>query len=337
MTDKQKRTIYDIAERVSASPSTVSAALNGSWKKRRIKKETAERIIQAARDFGYSANLQARGLRTSNSGLVALLIPDYNRFFSNIAQTFSREVRARGQCPVIVSTDRDPEEEGTTVADLTAYSIDALFVAGAAAPDEISRQCQAARIPHVFVDQPCSLAASVVTDNRNGARILTDEIMASMVPESLAAGEGPYFIGGDRGLPATANRIEGYKAALYARLGAAPEDHILATSYDVGAATLTIADLYAHLGRLPAGLFINSDSVFEGVLRFLATLPEAELQRCAVGCFDYEPFGQLLRFPVHMIRQRHQMLIQRAFALLEAGGPPSVEIVQPELYRAGSR
>ena len=132
MTDKQKRTIYDIAERVGASPSTVSAALNGSWKKRRIKKETAERIIQAARDFGYSANLQARGLRTSNSGLVALLIPDYNRFFSNIAQTFSREVRARGQCPVIVSTDRDPEEEGTTVADLTAYSIDALFVAGAA-------------------------------------------------------------------------------------------------------------------------------------------------------------------------------------------------------------
>ena len=95
MTDKQKRTIYDIAERVGASPSTVSAALNGSWKKRRIKKETAERIIQAARDFGYSANLQARGLRTSNSGLVALLIPDYNRFFSNIAQTFSREVRAR--------------------------------------------------------------------------------------------------------------------------------------------------------------------------------------------------------------------------------------------------
>jgi LacI family fructose operon transcriptional repressor len=49
----QKQTIYDIAQQVGASPSTVSAALNGTWKARRIKEETAQRFIALARQMGY--------------------------------------------------------------------------------------------------------------------------------------------------------------------------------------------------------------------------------------------------------------------------------------------
>jgi len=338
MTDTQKKTIYDIAKRAGASPSTVSAALNGTWKKRRIAQATAERIIAIAREHGYSANLQARALRTSRSGLVALLMPEYNRFFSNIAQTFSREVRARNQCPVIISTERDPEEERSTVADLTSWSIDAIFFVGSVAPDDLSRQCRAAAIPHVFVDQPCDIAPSVVTDSRTGARILTREIIASMAARGTTLGPGPrdtiYFLGGDQTLPSTKNRVAGFSEEMYAQVGRVAPDQILASTYDLDAATRSITELYTRLGGLPAGLFINSDSVFEGALRFLATLPEHELSACAFGCFDYEPFGQLLRFPVHMMRQRHKMLVQRAFALLEADSPPVIEQVQPELYRA---
>ena len=334
----QKETIYDIAQRAGASPSTVSAALNGTWKKRRIAKATAERIIAIARNQGYSANLQARALRTSRSGLVALLVPEYNRFFSNIAQTFSEEVRARNQCPVIISTGRNPEEERTTVADLTSWSIDAIFFVGAVAPEELSLQCQATQIPHVFVDQPCALAPSVVTDNRTGAHILTRQIIASMAERGLQLGPDPrdtiYFLGGNRLLPSTRNRVEGFSEAMYAQVGHLHPDQIIAETYDLDAATASISALYDRIGGLPRGLFINSDSVFEGALRFLAKLPEAELRDCAMACFDYEPFGQLLRFPVHMMRQRHKMLVQRAFALLESDSSPVIEMVQPELYPA---
>lgn len=340
MADNQKNTIYDIAKRAGASPSTVSAALNGTWKKRRIAEATAQRIIEIARDHGYSANLQARALRTSRSGLVALLLPEYNRFFSNIAEAFSQEVRARNQCPVIISTERDPEEERSTVADLMAWSIDALFFVGTVSPDDLSRQCQAAQIPHVFIDQPCDLAPSVVTDSRTGANILTREILASMGPLG-GIGTGPretvYFLGGDRSLPSTRNRVEGFSEALYSHVGRVDPEQIIAETYDMEAATQSLQSLYARLGGLPRGLFINSDSVFEGAVRFLATLPEKELQTCAYGCFDYEPFGQLLRFPVHMMRQRHKMLVQRAFALLEAESAAVIEQVQPELYRATAR
>lgn len=337
MKKMQKETIYDIAQKAGASASTVSAALNGTWKKRRIAKATAERIIEIAREQGYSANLQARALRTSRSGLVALLIPEYNRFFSSIAQTFSAEVRSRNQCPVIISTARIPEEEQKTVSDLAAWNIDAIFFVGSVAPEDLSRHCSEAEIPHVFIDQPCAIAPSVVTDNRTGANVLTREILSSMA-DLGGIGKTPretiYFIGGDRTLPATSNRVAGFSEALYAHIGHVNPDQIIADTYDLDAATRSIRSLYEQLGGLPRGLFLNSDSVFEGALRFLATLPEHELQACAVGCFDYEPLGQLLRFPVHMTRQRHRTLVTRAFALLDSGAGPLIEQVNPELYRA---
>lgn len=336
----QKETIYDIAAKAGASPSTVSAALNGSWKKRRIAPATAEKIIAIAREGGYSTNLQARALRTSRSGLVALLVPEYNRFFSSISQTFSDEVRARNQCPIIISTGRDTDKERDTVADLMSWSIDAIIFVGAVSPESLSAQCQAADIAHAFVDQPCDNAPSVVTDSRAGARTLTQAILGSMAKRGVTVGKSPreniYFLGGDRSLPSTRNRVEGFSEAVYAHIGQLNPEQIIAESYDLQRATETLATLYDTLGGLPQGLFINSDTVFEGALRFLATLTEAELADCSIGCFDYEPLGQLLRFPVHMMRQRHKMLIQRAFALLESDSGPVIEMVQPELYPAPS-
>ena len=85
MKSRQKITIYDIAKKAGASPSAVSAALNGDWKQRRLKQETVERIKQVACDEGYSANLQARGLRKAESGLAGMVLPDHeNRFFAEL-------------------------------------------------------------------------------------------------------------------------------------------------------------------------------------------------------------------------------------------------------------
>ena len=265
-----KSTIYDIAQKANASPSTVSAALNGTWKTRRIRAETAQRIIKIAQDFGYSTNLQARGLRTAKSGLTALLMPDYNRFFSSLAEAFSSKVRQMGLCPVIVSTDRDHDEELSTVAKLASYAIDSLFIAGASCPEEISQYCQKAQIDHIFIDQPCALAASVTTDNVWGARQLTSEILASRIPSGDPMRDEPYF-----------NRRR--TAIFLLRLGAlrasgrncraswaGSHDHqIIASSYDADYAEQAIRSLYGKIGGLPSALFVNSISSFEGILRFL--------------------------------------------------------------------
>ncbi|MGO8572638.1 LacI family transcriptional regulator, partial [Rhizobium ruizarguesonis] len=80
--------------------------------KRRIKEATAQLIQNLANEHGYTSNLQARGLRSSRSCLVGLLLPVHdNRYFSSMAQSFEAQVRSRGHCPLVVSACRDPEEE----------------------------------------------------------------------------------------------------------------------------------------------------------------------------------------------------------------------------------
>lgn len=336
MKPTQKQTIYDIARSLGTSPSTVSAALNGTWKARRIKEETAQRIVDLAQQMGYSVNLQARGLRTARSGLVGLILPEHNnRFFSDLSQSFTLEARTRGQCPVIIATQRDPAAEEKTVQDLMAYSIDALFIAGAADPLRISHLCRAAQLPHVFIDQPCPDSASVITDNETGARQLTEAIISTLrasVPEPRNA---IYLIGGDARLHVSSRRIAGFRATINAHYGRCDDSQIIACGYDPDIALSEMRALHQRIGGLPAGLFVNSISVFEGLLHFLMQLPEAELQSASIGCFDYEPYGELLRFPVHMIRQRHRQLARRAYELLEQRANGNVLVtVEPEIYPA---
>ncbi|MBZ4021727.1 catabolite repressor protein [Rhodobacter sp. TJ_12] len=342
MKPTQKHTIYDIATRSGASASTVSAALNGTWKARRIKEATALRIIALAREMGYSVNLQARGLRTARSGLVGLILPEHNnRFFSDLSQSFTLEARARGQCPVIIATARNPEEELSTVRDLMAYSIDALFVAGAADPQHISKICRAAQLPHVFIDQPCPDAPSVITDNETGARQLTEAIIDTLAPHSPAlegtGREKIYLLGGDARLHASSRRIAGFRAAMIAHFGRCDDDQVIACGYEPQTAQAEIRALHARLGGMPAGLFANSLNVFEEVLRFLSRRPEPELRGFSLGCFDYEPYGELLRLPVHMVRQRHRELVRRAWELLEEPGSTELVTVPPELCLARPR
>lgn len=65
-------TLRDVAERVSVSPFTVSAVLNGAKSNTRVSEATRERIIEAARDLGYQPNALARALKRRTTNIIGL-------------------------------------------------------------------------------------------------------------------------------------------------------------------------------------------------------------------------------------------------------------------------
>ncbi|MBA3326118.1 MAG: LacI family DNA-binding transcriptional regulator [Rhodobacteraceae bacterium] len=327
---KPKPTIYDLARLSAVSPSTVSAVLNGAWRARRISEATAARVRTVASDQGYSANLQARGLRRARSGLVGMILPVHdNRFFAAMSQSFEAQARVRGWCPVVVSTLRDPAEEIRTVETLISYAVDSLFVAGAANPSALGELCRAAAVPHVYVDLPGRDAPSVISDNYRGAELLTRTILAA-TPKGPAHAR-PVFFGGAAADYASARRIEGFRAAA-AACGPVAPDQVVPCGYAPARACREIAALCERLGGLPSALFINSLTVFEGVLRHFVKLPPEAFEATVIGCYDYDPFAAFLQFPVHMIRQNAAGLIARAFELIEGEvrDPVLIEI-EPEL------
>jgi LacI family transcriptional regulator, fructose operon transcriptional repressor len=331
--NNRKTTIYDIARLSGASPSTVSAVLNGTWLRRRISENTVELVRKTAADAGYSINMQARGLRRARSGLVGMIIPMHdNRFFSALGQDFDTLARERGLCPVIASTLRSPQEEKRIVETLISYAIDSLFIAGATDLEQLGAICAAANLKHIYIDLPGKDAPSVVTDNFKGAQQLTLRILAEMPRHVTGPRARPYFLGGSEQDYATAHRVEAFRQTAMDAGNAVAEDQIIQCGYSPRAAAEAITQLCERIGGLPTGLFVNSLSAFEGVMSYFVKLPTSAFSQSAIGCFDYDPFAAFLQFPVFMVRQNSKLLIAKAYELLDSKASNSVVIeIEPEL------
>lgn len=314
-----KTTIYDIARVTGTSASTVSAALSGSWERRRIKKSTAIEIQRVAKERGYTANLQARGLRQARSGLVGMIVPAHtNRYFSTLSNAFESEARARGLCPIIVSTLRDPEEERRTVETLISYAIDSLFVVGATNPDTITELCSSVNIKVVNLDLPGTKAPSIITDDYLGAKLLTRAILKSTKSRFGEDFGKIYFIGGSKSDYATAQRIRAFKDVMLAECGEVSDSQIFSNSYDPNASTKDAETIFQINGGLPSGLFVNSTFAFEGILRYFSSLPIESFENITVGCYDYDPFASFMHFPVIMVRQNVNEMMAEAFLAMES-------------------
>lgn len=329
----RKPTIYDIAKLSGASPSTVSAALNGTWKARRIGEETVRRIQKTAAKHGYSTNMQARGLRQARSGMIGMIIPVHdNRFFASLSQSFDSRARELGLCPVIASTLRSPEEEARTVETLISYAIDSLFITGATDPDSLSDLCAAANLPHIYIDLPGKDAPSIVSNNYHGAEQLTRQIVSEMQASDAPLRGRPYFLGGSVLDYATALRVDAFRAVATELCGSVADDQIISCGYAPRDATRAIEALCERIGGLPAALFVNSLTAFEGVMSYFVNLPPEAFAESVIGCYDYDPFAAFLQFPVYMIRQNSDGLVAKAFELFESQTTDPVLIeVEPEL------
>jgi LacI family fructose operon transcriptional repressor len=336
----RKSTIYDLANLAGVSPSTVSAVLSGTWRERRIGKETVLKVQSLADAQQYSPNRQASGLRTRSSGLSGMIIPQHdNRYFSEMAQVFEGLARERGWHPIVVGTRRDPALELETVRTLISYRVEHLLVVGATDPDSVSRLCQAHGVAHVNVDLPGSIAASVISDNYWGAQQLTEQLIERSNSMRSRRRNRLYFVGGLASDHATQRRMAAFKDTVQASFGEVLDVQLNPCGYDGDLAEACVRAIHEDLGGLPRALFINSTIALEGVVRFLSQLPADALAGCTFGCYDWDPFATYLRFPLLMVRQNVSGLLEQAFKIIDEdlmGAVPLIEIkpflILPEAF-----
>ena len=327
----KRPTIYDIASRAGASPAAVSMVLNGSWERHRISVEMARRVEQTAQLLGYRVNKQAQGLRLSRSGLAGMLIPHHrNRFFAGLAECFEAAARSMGLCPVVVSTQRDDEIEARFVRTLLDQRVEFLFLAGIQEPLPLNLACREAGVPCINLDLPGSEAPSVVTDNRGGARALTEVLIKQA--GSAAAGQ-LLFLGGIAGEFATEERVHGFLDGLSALGQTSLACRILRCGYHPHAAKAALEAEITRPGLAPSGIFVNSITAFEGLLLFRSNAPDLLPLETPIGCFDWDPFAAHVPGNVTMMRQDVDAIIAAALVLLkEQGERPARQIVIPATF-----
>ncbi len=191
----KKATIYDLSVLSGASASTVSAVLNGSCVSAVSRRKLPENSL-AGKGPTLHRQPSGKGLRSSKSGLVGLLVPVYeNRFFSSMAQAFEAEARKRGLSPMVVSGRRDPEAERKTVETLIAYSIDARLSRVSPIRWRSSGLC---RCSPAARQSRSSWQACVIRhfDNRHGAEILTRAILEHASRDGALSPDDVVLFGG---------------------------------------------------------------------------------------------------------------------------------------------
>jgi len=75
-------TLKELAAILELSQSTVSRIVNGAATEHRIAEETQQRVLQAAAQYGYSANTVARSLRQKRTYTIGVIIPEISEGYS---------------------------------------------------------------------------------------------------------------------------------------------------------------------------------------------------------------------------------------------------------------
>jgi LacI family transcriptional regulator len=122
----RRPTIIDVAAHAGVSKSTVSLVLQESTL---VKQETRQIVEQSMAALGYVYNRAAANLRSSNVGLIGLVINDLrNPFFTEFAASAQMALSERGYATVIANTDENPQLQAQVVGSMIEHGVSALVI-----------------------------------------------------------------------------------------------------------------------------------------------------------------------------------------------------------------
>jgi LacI family transcriptional regulator len=149
-------TLRDVAEAAGVHAATASRALNTETR-HLVNVETARRVLRAAESLGFQPNPIARGLKTSKSGTIGLVLPDItNPLFPPIVRGVEDVLSAAGFSALIVNTDNDAEREQAQIASLRSRQVEGLIVATARLDHPLLEQLHAQHVNLVLVNRRTS-------------------------------------------------------------------------------------------------------------------------------------------------------------------------------------
>jgi LacI family transcriptional regulator len=114
-------TIKEVAEKAGVSAATVSYVLNDS---RKVRPETEQRVLWAAKELGYFPNTAARSLAVGRSSILGLIVADMsNPFYPEIARNFQLEAGMYGLEALVMDGNKDPRRTRELVERLLGLQV----------------------------------------------------------------------------------------------------------------------------------------------------------------------------------------------------------------------
>jgi LacI family transcriptional regulator len=271
-------TIKDVAAHAGVSFTTVSHVLNGT---RRVSDDARERVARAVDALGYRPSAVARALKTSETHILGVLVPNItNPFFAELTRGIEDTCRQTGYAVFLCNSDDDPERQGRYLQTLLGRRVDGLILAAAAgAASSLVRGMQGARMPTVVVDRQVEgLHADLVGSDHIGGAQLAVEHLIGLGHRRIACLSGPSAFAVSRA------RVEGWRRAMAAAGLHASPDWVLEGDFSAADGHALTRRLLAQ-GQVTA-IFAGNDLMGIGALRAAAECGVAVPYALSVIGFD---------------------------------------------------
>ncbi|QEA29452.1 LacI family transcriptional regulator [Microbacterium sp. CBA3102] len=337
-------TVSDVARLARVSKATAARALGDYGA---VSDAVRDRVQKAADDLGYRPNALARTMSTGRSHTLGIIIGDIENPYFAAATRGAADVAAEAGYDLILSnSDEEPEIEAKAVAVQLAKRVDGLLIAPASSltADNLQPVLDARR-PLVLFDRtvPGLEVDAVVTDNRSGARQLTELLLRAghrriafistlTHPRAFRAGE---LLSSS----AVAERVEGFTQTLTAAGVPRPEDCVHLNARHDGVDTVASRILG---GDHPVTAIVASDSLvalaaFQTARRMGVSIPD-QLSLVAFDDADWmsvtTPDITVMEQPISEIGAHATRTLLRRIA--GDGRNPETTVLPQQLVERGS-
>lgn len=273
-------TIKDIARYLSISVSTVSRALVDD---KNIRRETKEKVLEAAKALGYKPNPVATNLKYGHTNTVGVIIPEgVTPFASQVINGIQSVLHAKGIKVIMAESSENPEKEKENLQLMERFMVDGIIINLCSYKknrDEYLR-LQQAGMPMVFYDRiPHGLEVSqVIVDDYTKSFFLVERLIRSGY-KRIAHIQGPDDVYN------SIERARGYKDALLKFNIPLEADMLIKTglSFDDGAKA---ADLLIERGITFDAIFAFTDTLAIGAMNRLRELDKKIPEEIAIASFS---------------------------------------------------
>ena len=308
---KNAATIRDVAAHAGVSVSVVSRVLNGTGAVAPAKRA---QVLEAIAALAYRPRAAARELSHGHSDTIGLLLADLtNPFFARLADRVVAEARSRDLQILLMTTQEDPHLEGQALETLLDRSVGGMI--GTPTGHNVARweKLAALDIPVVFVDRSVGelVQVDVVSIENVGSAATATRHLLDRGHTRVGIVSGPLDTS------TGVERVQGYEQALRER-GLARDDGLVRPAPfrgDLGAEV--VAQMLA-LDDPPTGLVVANTAQVRVVLRMLAQARVAIPDDLSVVVFDDNPWTELIRPPLTVVRQPIDMLALHSVELVHA-------------------
>ncbi len=290
-------TIKELSLRCGVSVSTVSKALNGY---KDISETTRELVIKAANEIGYFPDANARALKmkkTYNIGVLFSTLSNHglrNEYFAHILASFKEKASERGYDITFIEHNIG-NKKMTFLEHCRHRNFDGIFIACAEFGETEVLEIVNSDFPVVTIDHAFNEAISVLSDNIEGMRQLTQYIID-------AGHKKIAYIHGTKS-SVTHNRLVSFHNTLRENGITIPDDYFVEGNYRDAEYSELLALKLLELPNPPTCIIAPDDYAALGVMNAARRLGLKIPEDISVAGYDGISVSQALEPKLTTIKQ----------------------------------